>query len=58
MSIQQEPFRVGTTKQAIEKGLLERWKQIQAKKQAEVGIIRTVTLNEVLKDLLDHWEAS
>ena len=54
---QNEPFRARTTQQAIDKGLLARWKVIQAAKQQEVGIIRTVTLNEVLKDLLDLWES-
>ena len=57
MSLQQEPFRAGTSKQPIDRGLLARWKALQAAKQAEVGIIRTVTLNEVLKDLLDLWES-
>ena len=57
VSYQDEPFRQNTSKQPIDKGLLARWKVIQAAKQRHVGTIRTVTLNEVLKDLLDSWEA-
>ena len=57
VSLQDEAFRSNTVKQPIDRGLMARWKEIVAAKQKHVGTIRTVTINEVLKDLLDSWDA-
>ena len=57
VSLQDEAFRSNTVKQPIDRGLMARWKAIVAAKQQHVGTIRTVTINEVLKDLLDSWDA-
>jgi hypothetical protein len=59
-SRQSEPFRVNTTSTAVDRELYRQWQGIQARRQASIGgkRIRTVTLNEILADMLRLWAES
>jgi len=56
-SRQHEPFRQNTVNAPVDRELYRQWQGIQARRQVNVGgkAIRTVTLNEILRDMLRLW---
>jgi hypothetical protein len=54
-SRQHEPYRQNTVNSPVDRELYRQWQGIQGRRQARVGRLRTVTLQEILRDMLKLW---